>query len=216
MPLCCWDDCNADSADGARLFKIYIRFSAPARGFIHSWLWVRNDHLLKQTITVERSVMAEIMSSCGEGARALHEDALAWYVWAMSCPKWKIWSHRALPQKLGPVSFSDIVACYSLCLETLGCCTLELCCDITGLVLCCCGCCVLLWWDNISALFFHFSNFNSLCTLLSPSLKCCRPSHFPFGFGEPPVRQRPCLSAGLLQHSWSSVALPFSSLFLSK
>lgn len=136
MPLCCWDDCNADSADGARLFKIYIRFSAPARGFIHSWLWVRNDHLLKQTITVERSVMAEIMSSCGEGARALHEDALPWYVCAVTCPKWKIWSHRALPQKLGPVSFSDIVACYSLCLETLGCCTLELCCDITGLVLC--------------------------------------------------------------------------------
>lgn len=75
MPLCCWDDCNADNADGARLFKIYIRFSAPTRGFIHSWLWVRNNHLLKQTITMERAVMAEIMSSCGEGARALRGDA---------------------------------------------------------------------------------------------------------------------------------------------
>lgn len=73
MPLCCWDDCNADNAGGACLFKIYIRFSAPARGFIHSWLWVRNNHLLKHTITAERAVMAERMSSCGEGARALHE-----------------------------------------------------------------------------------------------------------------------------------------------
>lgn len=36
---------------------------------------MRNNHLLKQTITMKRTVMAGIMSSCGEGARALHEDA---------------------------------------------------------------------------------------------------------------------------------------------
>lgn len=182
MPLCCWDDCNADNADGACLFKIYIRFSAPARGFIHSWLWVRNNHLLKQTITAERAVMAEIMSSCGEGARALH--------WCLS----GLWP--APSEKSDPVE--HFLRNWDLCLfqmllhvilfpwKLLDIVPLNFsCCGIAGSVLC--GSCLLLQWDNISALFFDFSHFNSAYTLLPLSLKCCRPAHFPFGFVEPPV-----------------------------
>lgn len=113
-------------------------------------------------------------------------------VWAVSCPRWKIWSHRAPPQKLRPVSFSDIVACYSLSLESFGCCTLRLCflwhywlnsllpvatafCSGTASLLCSCT--------------FQISSLQiSACTWLPLSLKCCRPAHFPFGFVEPPVR----------------------------
>lgn len=157
--------------------------------------------------------MAEIMSSCGEGARALH-----WCV-CLGCD---------LPQvkNLIPSSTSSEM---QTCVVFRHCCMLFsffgnswVLCPQTLLAVALlaqfsvpCGSCLLLQWDSTSALFFHFSHFNSACTLLPLPLKCCRPAHFPFGLVEPSVRglvslQGCCNILGALQH------FPSSSLFLSK
>lgn len=81
---------------------------------------MRNNHLLK-TITVEKIVVAETMTSCGEAARALHSlsaspACLSRIQLAPSDKSYGI-EHS---QKLRPESFSDIMVRYSHSLETLG------------------------------------------------------------------------------------------------